>query len=56
MNKTELAKELTNIKIGNWILTGFKGNIEKAKKSIFRTCMNKTVNELKISLENIKIV
>jgi hypothetical protein len=56
MTKAQLANQLTEIKYGNWVLTGFKGDEKETKKSIFKICMGMTIKELNIALDNISIV
>jgi len=54
--KDELIEILSDIKIGNWILTGFTGNKKEAKKSIAKNLRVFTVEELRTKIENITAV
>ena len=56
MTKVELAKTLADIMVGNWILTGFKGDAKEARKSIFKSKMSLTKTQLISFIENTTIV
>ena len=54
--KKELIKILTDIKVGNWVLTGYKGNFEDAKRTISRNLKVFTIAELETKIQNITVV
>jgi len=56
MSKYEIAKILTNIKFGNWVLTGFKGDELKTKKAIYKILISKPTKMLIEEFENIAIL
>ncbi len=56
MKKTDYIKILAKLMVGNWVLTGYRGDIEKAKASREKQLRVFTVAELKIKIDNLTIL
>ena len=55
MKKSDYIKVLSKTMVSNWVLTGYKGNAEKAIKTRSHQLQIFTIKELKIKLDNLTI-
>lgn len=54
--KLSLAKSLAKLMVGNWVITGYKGNVEEAIIAKTKINMGFTIAELETKLEHLTVL